>query len=183
MTYVLFFVLVPSSSSVLPRLGYNGWHVWTLCTFQSPVGTERFPCGESEPKACKGSTKSGNSDWGKYHVRLTSCPYQLRLGCFQKEKFCCVERCSWFLTGKSCRDRRSNHFGILPPVRVPWQNAFQSTSALLSAEVLLGMERKEKKHLKYWTASFSAVVAEKNGLPRETLVLSLLALFLRCQLV
>ena len=38
-------------------LGHNRWKVWTLCAFQCPVGTERFPCTESEPKTCKVSTK------------------------------------------------------------------------------------------------------------------------------
>ena len=37
--------------------------------------------------------------------------------------------------------------------------------AELGIEVLLGMERKDEIHLKYCAASFSAVAAEKTGVP------------------
>ena len=38
--------------------------------------------------------KAENSDREKDCVQLTSCPYQLRLGCLKERKLGCMERCS-----------------------------------------------------------------------------------------
>jgi len=38
-----------------------------------------------ESEACPGNAHPLNR-WGKYHVRLTSCTYSLRLGCFEKRE-------------------------------------------------------------------------------------------------
>ena len=56
----------------------------------------------------------------KDHVQLTSCPYWFGLGCFGLEKKLYMQRSNWFLTSKSCRDRRSNQLVILPPSELRW---------------------------------------------------------------
>ena len=110
-----------------------------------------LPWGQCEPSSPVKEMNSGGCElvkclWiralagGKDHLWLTSCPYWLRLGCSQK--FCCLERCYWFLASNSCRDRRSTQFVILPPVRFPWLEVWWLailTSDYLFFQIRFGM--------------------------------------------
>ena len=71
-----------------------------------------------------------------------------------------MPRCSWFLTGKSCRDRWLNQLVIIPPSELRWPFPAQANVLVTSSNYVLLVSHcfKEFTLGKEWTSSPFKVV-------------------------